>query len=128
MSLLLDTHALIWWFLDSPKLSRAARDALRDPLRPAFASVVSAFEIATKVRLGKLPEAARLDHAFGRFLEVQMFAPLPLSLEHALVAGQLGAHHRDPFDRLLVAQALVEGLTLVSNEAVFDSCGVRRLW
>ena len=128
MSLLLDTHALIWWFLDSPRLSDKARTAIVDYIDPVYVSAVSAFEIATKVRLGKLPDAARLDRSFDAFVEAQQFKPLPLTLEHALVAGGLSDGHKDPFDRLLIAQALTENLTLVSNERLFDSFGVRRLW
>lgn len=128
MSLLLDTHALIWWFLDSPRLSDPARAAIKAYGDPVYVSAVSAFEIATKVRLGKLPDAARLDRSFETFLEGQDFKPLPLTLEHALVAGGLSDSHKDPFDRLLIAQALTENLTLVSNERLFDGFGVRRLW
>lgn len=128
MSLLLDTHALIWWFLDSPRLSEPARAAIRDYADPVHVSAVSAFEIATKVRLGKLPEAARLDRAFETFIEAQDFKPLPLTLEHALVAGGLSDSHKDPFDRLLIGQALSENMTLISNERIFDGFGVRRLW
>lgn len=128
MSLLLDTHALIWWFLDSPRLSEPARAAIKAYGDPVYVSAVSAFEIATKVRLGKLPDAARLDRSFEAFLVVQDFKPLPLTLEHALVAGGLSDSHKDPFDRLLIAQALTENLTLVSNERLFDGFGVRRLW
>ncbi|MCF8505061.1 MAG: type II toxin-antitoxin system VapC family toxin [Caulobacter sp.] len=128
MSLLLDTHALIWWFLDSPRLSDRARSAIVDYSDPVYVSAVSAFEIATKVRLGKLPDAARLDRSFDAFVEAQHFKPLPLTLEHALVAGGLSDGHKDPFDRLLIAQALTENLTLVSNERLFDGFGVRRLW
>ena len=128
MSLLLDTHALIWWFLDSPRLSDKARTAIVDYIDPVYVSAVSAFEIATKVRLGKLPDAARLDRSFDALVESQHFKPLPLTLEHALVAGGLSDGHKDPFDRLLIAQALTENLTLVSNERLFDGFGVRRLW
>lgn len=128
MSLLLDTHALIWWFLDSPRLSGPARAAIKAYGDPVHVSAVSAFEIATKVRLGKLPDAARLDRSFAAFLDAQDFKPLPLTLEHALVAGGLSDSHKDPFDRLLIAQALTENLTLVSNERLFDGFGVRRLW
>lgn len=128
MSLVLDTHALIWWFLDSPRLSEPARTAIRTCREPVHVSAVSGFEIATKVRLGKLPEGARLDRSFEAFLDAQDFTPLPLTLEHALVAGGLSDSHKDPFDRLLIAQALSENLTLVSNERLFDGFGVKRLW
>ncbi len=95
---------------------------------PIFVSAVSAFEISTKVRIGKLPQAAALDGAFEDFLAAQRFTHLPISVRHGREAGALPIPHRDPFDRLLIAQALVEGLTLVSNEAAFDGFGVQRLW
>lgn len=128
MRLLLDTHALIWWFLDAPNLSAAARKAITAAQEPVYVSAVSAYEISNKVRLGKLPQAAALDGAFEDFLVAQQFEPLPITVGHAREAGALAIAHRDPFDRLLIAQALAEGLVLVSNEAVFDGFGVRRLW
>ena len=117
MSFLLDTHALIWWFLDSPRLSDPARAAIKAYADPVHVSAVSAFEIATKVRLGKLPDAARLDRSFEAFLVAQDFQPLPLTLEHALVAGGLSDSHKDPFDRLLAAQSLSEPLILLTADA-----------
>jgi len=93
-----------------------------------FVSAVSAMEIATKHRLGKLPEAAVLATRFEAEIEALGFDAMPISLTHARVAGALAIPHKDPFDRLLIAQALVEGITLVSNESVFDSFGVSRLW
>jgi len=128
LSLLLDTHALIWWFLDSPALSPAARDRIAEGAEDVYVSAVSAFEISTKVRLGKLPEAAALDRDFSDFIASRGFTPLDLSIQHALVAGGLSSGHKDPFDRLLIAQALTENLTLVSNERLFDGFGVKRLW
>ncbi len=128
MSFLLDTHALIWWFLDAPNLSPTARRAIAAAGDPVYISAVSAYEISNKVRLGKLPQAAALDDAFEDFILAQKFEPLPISVRHAREAGTLKAAHRDPFDRLLIAQALLEGLVLVSNETVFDAFGVQRLW
>jgi len=128
LSLLLDTHALIWWFLDSSALSSIARDRIAEGAEDVFVSAVSAFEISTKVRLGKLPEAAALDRDFSDFIASRGFVPLDLSIQHALVAGNLSYGHKDPFDRLLIAQSLVENLTLVSNERLFDGFGVKRLW
>lgn len=128
MNLLLDTHALIWWLEDDERLSDSADNAISDPENSVFVSAASAWEIANKVRIGKLPSvaaiAARLDLEIGR----EGFRPLAVSFEHGLKAGFLLRSHRDPFDRMLMAQALVEGLTLVSNEAIFDSFGVSRVW
>ena len=93
-----------------------------------FVSAVSALEIATKHRIGKLPQAAVLAARFEHEVEALGFQPLPVSLTHARVAGSLPIPHKDPFDRLLIAQAIVEDMFLVSNEAVFDGFGVSRLW
>lgn len=128
MTLLLDTHALIWWFLDSPQLSEAARQHISDGNTSIYVSAVSAFEISTKVRLGKLPQAAAFDQDFEVFVRDRGFQPLPLTVRHALTAGGLSYEHKDPFDRLLIAQALIEDMTLVSNERLFDDFGVKRLW
>ena len=128
MRLLLDTHALIWWTIDSSRLSRLAHSAIADPENEIFVSAVSAMEIATKHRLGKLPEAARLAQSFEAEVEAEDFVGLPMSLRHGQLAGSLSLEHKDPFDRLLIAQALVETLTLVSNDRRFDAAGVNRLW
>lgn len=93
-----------------------------------FVSAVSAIEIATKHRLGKLPEAAVLAARFETEIEALGFLPLPVTLVHARCAGSLDIPHKDPFDRLLIAQAMVENMLLVSNETVFDGYGVSRLW
>lgn len=93
-----------------------------------FVSAVSAMEIATKHRIGKLPEAAVLAARFESEIETLGFHPLSVTLTHARTAGSLPIAHKDPFDRLLIAQALVEDVLLVSNEAAFDGYGVSRLW
>ena len=125
---LLDTHALIWWFNDDPSLPAKAKAAIADPATRVHASSVSAFEIANKHRIGKLPEVSTLLNDYAELLDGQDFFELPVTTSHALTAGALDIPHRDPFDRLLIAQARVEGLTLISNEALFDRCGVKRLW
>jgi PIN domain nuclease of toxin-antitoxin system len=128
LRLLLDTHAVLWWFLDDPALSRAAREAIEAEDAEVSVSAVSAMEVTTKFRLGKLPQAAPLADRFEALVEGYSFAPLPITLRHASLAGNLPIAHKDPFDRLLIAQALVEDLFLVSNEKLFDATGVRRLW
>lgn len=128
MRLLLDTHALIWWGHQDPRLPVGAREAIAAEGATVFVSAVSAMEIATNHRLGKLPEAAVLAARFEAEIEALGFDAMPISLTHARVAGALAIPHKDPFDRLLIAQALVEGVTLVSNESVFDGFGVSRLW
>jgi PIN domain nuclease of toxin-antitoxin system len=128
MRLLLDTHALIWWLLDDPKLSRRARQALIDLDNTVYVSASSAWEIATKYRIGKLPQADPFVRTFTESVRKQGFRDLPISLDHANRAGLLAGHDQDPFDRILIAQAQAENLLLVSNEKLFDSYGVQRLW
>jgi PIN domain nuclease of toxin-antitoxin system len=128
LRLLLDTHAVLWWFNGDPSLSPAARSAIADATDAVFVSAVSALEIATKHRLGKLPEARLLSARFEEMTAHESFSPLPITLAHGRVAGQMTLAHQDPFDRLLTAQALLEGLTIVSRDRVFDAAGVSRLW
>jgi PIN domain nuclease of toxin-antitoxin system len=125
---LLDTHALIWWLVDSAGLSRAAHDVLVEPANTVYVSAASAWEIATKHRIGKLPLGGRLVGELGSILKREKFSELPISVRHGELAGSLAGEHRDPFDRMIVAQALEERLTLISNERLFDSFGVSRLW
>jgi PIN domain nuclease of toxin-antitoxin system len=128
LKLLLDTHALLWWVEDHPSLSLQARERLMGGEDDVFVSAVSAMEITTKFRLGKLPEGRRMAEAFEAEVAAEGFQPLPVSLGHAQRAGSLPIAHKDPFDRLLIAQAIIEGMTLVSNERGFDAYGVKRLW
>jgi PIN domain nuclease of toxin-antitoxin system len=128
MRLLLDTHTVLWTMIGSPKLSRSARKLIESLENEAFVSVVSVWEAATKFRLGKLPEATRLVSDPERSLSLLGFTVLPVQLEHARLGGSLVTPHKDPFDRILAAQALLEGLTLVSTDTVFDTMMVPRLW
>jgi PIN domain nuclease of toxin-antitoxin system len=128
VKLLLDTHTLLWIMGNHPRLSHAARAAVTNLSNDCYISVVSVWEAATKHRSGKLPEAAPLVANPARILAGLHLTPLPLELEHAHLAGSMSGTHKDPFDRMLAAQALLEGLTLVSNDAVFDSMLVTRLW
>ena len=127
MRLLLDTHALLWWATQTPGLSPEAKRAIADARSDIFVSAASAWEIATKVRLGKLewpPQAGSVN----AYVLGQGFRLLPISLDHAERAGQLQGALRDPFDRMLIAQAQADDMWLVSNEDAFDSLGVRRYW
>ena len=128
MRLLLDTHTLLWWLADAPSLSAAARKLIGRSNNNVLVSAVSAWEIATKFRLGRLPGAEELTADFAGCLARERFEQLPISVEHGIRAGLLSGPHKDPFDRMLVAQSMAENLPIVSNEAVFDSYGVRRLW
>lgn len=126
MKLLLDTHACVWWMLGHDRLTAEARRAIEDA-SVVWLSAASGWEITTKVRLGKWPEAAPLIATLPSLLESQRFGVLGVSLGHAMAAGTLGGVHRDPFDRMLIAQALAEGLTIVSVDRVFDDYGVPRI-
>ena len=129
MRILLDTHALIWWLTDNNRqLSEVARNAISDESNDIFVSAITAFEITTKHRLGKLAAANAFVGDVGAAIANEGFAELPLSLAAAARAGALPGHHRDPFDRLLLAQAISNNLTLISNETIFDSYGVQKLW
>jgi PIN domain nuclease of toxin-antitoxin system len=125
---LLDTHALIWWLTADPELPERARSIIADSDNRVFASTVSAFEIANKHRIGKLPQVAALLNDYVGLIAGQGFAELPISTAHALAAGTLTIAHRDPFDRMLIAQAQIDGLTVITNEHLFEQCGVTRLW
>ena len=128
MQALLDTHALLWWLSDDPALTKHARKIIAETRNVVFVSAASAWEVATKVRLGKLPSAADLAGDFTGHLEREGFQILAISAEHAIRAGLLPGRHKDPFDRMLIAQAQAENMPVVSNEAVFDTYGLRRLW
>jgi PIN domain nuclease of toxin-antitoxin system len=126
--LLVDTHTLLWAIDGDKRLSKNAHTALESFGNEVFVSAVSAWEISTKFRLGKLPGAENIVGKLGRLLEQMGFRPLGISIGHAERAGSLPGEHRDPFDRMLIAQAQAENLTLVSNERFFDSYGVVRIW
>lgn len=128
LRLLLDTHALIWWLAGDEALSRRAREAIADEVNEIAVSAASAMEIATKFRIEKLPGAALLAQSFEEIIAEQGFGELPISVHHARLAGEMNIAHKDPFDRLLIAQAQVEDMVLVSNEAMFDGFAVKRLW
>ena len=128
MRALLDTHALLWWLSDDPALTRAARKIIAETKNTLIVSAASAWEIAIKVRLGKLPTAIDLAADFSGLMEREGFQLLAISGEHGIRAGLLPGPHRDPFDRMLIAQAQAENIPIISNEASFDRYGVRRLW
>ena len=127
MRLLLDTHAFLWWVADDARLSARARAAVTEATE-VFLSAASCWEMAVKVSLQKLTLSLPLDRFVSEHLGVNQFALLPIELDQVARVTALPFHHRDPFDRLLAAQALHEGLTIVSADPVFRKYRVKRLW
>jgi PIN domain nuclease of toxin-antitoxin system len=128
MRLLLDSHVLVWWLAGDETLSMAARTAIGDSSNEVFVSAVSSWQIATKHRVGQMPQVGFLTGDAGSIIAEQGFTELPLSIRQAQVAGSLPALAKDPFIRALVAQAIVEELVVVSDQTAFDTYGVTRLW
>ena len=128
MRVLLDTHALLWAVLSPKALSRKAAAIIADNGNEILVSAASAWEIATKVRLGRLPGAEVLEREFLETMERAGYILLPIDASAALRAGRLSGEHRDPFDRVLAAQALSEDIPLLSVDTKLDSFGIRRLW
>ena len=123
--LLLDTHAFLWWLTDSPKLGDEARTAIGETSSLVYVSAASIWEIAIKARLGKVdPGTKHLDKEIAS----SGFSELKISAQHALTAGNIPLHHDDPFDRMLVAQSQLEGLTIVTHDKAFAAYKVRVLW
>lgn len=128
MKLLFDTHTLIWWAANDKQLSLKARKALASRASALFVSAASAYELAYKHRIGKAPHVAALLRDFDAMMQQQGFAPLPISIEHGRRAGEFPDEHRDPFDRLLAAQAIVEDMAIVSNDEKLSALGAKRVW
>jgi PIN domain nuclease of toxin-antitoxin system len=128
MNLLLDTHVFLWFCQDDPALSAAAKTLIENPANRKLISVASCWEIAIKAGLGKMklgePSASYIPAALAR----TGFDLLPITVAHATGVEGLPLHHRDPFDRLLVAQAIAEGIPIVSRDVVLDAYGITRLW
>ena len=123
MQLLLDTHALIWWLANNPTLSPQAKDAIANPDNLVFVSAASAWEIAIKKSLGKLQAPGDLSAQIVK----KNFIPLAISIDHALAVEKLPLHHQDPFDRILIAQAVSEGLTIITRDHKFDLYQVKKI-
>ena len=128
MRLLLDTHALGWWWIEDKRLPPAARAAIADPDNTVLVSAATAWELATKHRLGKWPDAVAIVGDLDALLRRSRFGVLPIGLPHALLAGTLAGPHRDPFDRMLIAQCRHEDLPIVSGDPVFAQYDVRVVW
>ena len=128
MRLLLDTHVFLWWVDDAQPLSSRAREAIASAENECLVSVASCWEMAIKARLGKLELPAPMERFAPEQLAVNRFQRLEIDFRHVARVAKMPFHHRDPFDRLLAAQALEEGLTFVSADPVFRKYKVRRLW
>jgi PIN domain nuclease of toxin-antitoxin system len=128
MRLLLDTHALLWWLFGDDKLSARAKALIADPDHEVLVSSASAWEIATKHRLGRLDSARELVRDIPSWVRRAGFVELPITIAHAQKAGAFPQTHRDPFDRMLAAQSLLEGVPVVSRDAVLDVFGASRVW
>jgi PIN domain nuclease of toxin-antitoxin system len=125
---LLDTHVLMWWWLDDPRLPPPVRDVLADPANDISVPSVCAWEIANKVRSGKLPEMGPYLPRYDELVSAAGFRHLDLRFDHSIRAGLLPGAHRDPFDRIIAGQALVEEMAVVTRDAEFASFGCRTLW
>ena len=128
MRLLLDTHTFLWWVEDAPALSKKARQAVANPDNECLLSLVSCWEMAIKLRLGKLKLANRIERFIPEQLSANGFRQLDIDFRHVARVATMPLHHRDPFDRLLAAQAKEEKLAIVSADAVFQKYGVKRIW
>jgi PIN domain nuclease of toxin-antitoxin system len=127
MRVLLDTHVFLWWLAGDTRLPVRAREILGDPLVVGLVSAASAWEISTKVRIGKLPGIEAISDDIGAAIASQGFEELPIRVQHAERAGKLPGLHRDPFDRMLAAQAQLEGVSILSVDPIFDAFGVPRI-
>lgn len=128
MNVLLDTHAFLWFFIGDTSLSARARTLIEDESNEKFFSVASLWEIAIKVSIGKLTLSAPFDEIFPDQLEKNGIDLLKITSAHASAITTLPFHHRDPFDRLLIAQAMIEQMEIVSVDPAFDRYSVTRIW
>ena len=128
MNLLLDTHTLLWWLLQPSRLSAQARKFVANRQNDIWVSAATGWEVLTKQRIGKLPSIGGLAANLFREIQEEGFQPLSITFAHACLAGSFTQAHRDPFDRVLAAQSLLENLRLVSADAAFDQFGIERVW
>ena len=129
VKLLIDTHVLFWWLVDDPQLTTTARKAIANHEATVFVSAVSIWEMAIKVKIDKWPEASSLLENYRAELQAERFESLPITLKHAKAAGLLDWDHKDPFDRMLAAQAEKEDLMLVSADSAFQQAvRLKVLW
>ena len=128
MSLLLDTHTFVWWLTKNPQLSTRALAAIQDEAGDCFISAATVYELTYKVGLGKFDAAREIADRVYEVMQANAFSPLPISLQHASVAAKLEATYRDPFDRILAAQAIVEKVMIVTADEAFAGLGAKVIW
>jgi len=128
MNLLLDTHALLWWWGEPDKLSARALGLLQDPANRIYVSAASALEISIKTRIRKLPNGEEIITSWDRRILEDAFVEMPISTQHALRAGIMPGDHRDPFDRILAAQSLIENIPLLGCDREISALGAERVW
>ena len=128
MKLLLDTRALVWWMTDDARLSPRARGLVTDPENRVYLSAASAWEIATKQRLGRLLAGLSIFRSLETWLSEAQIEPLPIRFDHAVVAGSYEMKHRDPFDRIIAAQSDLEQMPVVTIDRAFREFPVETLW
>ena len=128
MNLLHDTHAFLWWMFDDPKLSIVARQLIGDSNNGILVSAASVWEVSTKYRLGRLPEAREIASDVPGWIEKAGFDALPISPRHAQLAGSCNATHGDPFDRMLAAQARLEAVPLISTDRALKEFEIELVW
>ena len=128
MKILLDSHAFVWFVLGNPRCTPTARERIERPGTTTFVSAASVWEIATKVRIGKWPECVAIVQYFDRVMTANKFAALPVSMEHGRIAGLFTSSHKDPFDRMLAAQAKIEKMPLITADRRLDSFEIETIW
>lgn len=128
VKLLLDTCSLLWWWSEPEKLTNRSLALLRDPANAVWVSAASAWEISTKTRIGRYPDGIRIMEQWSDRLAADGFKELAISCAHALKAGALIGEHRDPFDRMIAAQGIAEGLPVVSGDEGISALGAERIW
>ena len=128
VSVLLDTHIVLWWLEGGSAISRKALRVLQDPATRVLVSAASAWEVAIKYKAGKLEAARTLVSRFEAAIEEEDFVELPVSIRHAVQAGMLSGSHKDPFDRMLIAQAKIEDVPVISTDKCFDQYAIQRIW
>jgi PIN domain nuclease of toxin-antitoxin system len=128
LNLLLDTHVLAWWVLNSPMLTERAREAIANPGNRIFVSAITPFEMSTKHRIGKWPDIGEFLERFDENIRIERFEHLPVLASHSILAGAFPVEHRDPFDRMLAAQSIIEGMPLITSDPAFAFFDMRTLF